>query len=228
LTSSQFRDDREESRESTTTKVLVWTFIVMAIAVSLGLALARFGGELPVIGPLFGGPDTTTTSEVSVAEIQELNQLATTRWIGQVVVEEEAAPGRVENLAEAVGIDASGLTGESVLLVATGEVEAGVNLEELGQDDVRVNEDTVTINLPEAEVFSSSLDEDRTGVYDRDRGVFVFGVNEELADEARREAVSEIEDSALENGILEEAGTSAEDSIRAFVESLGFKEVRFE
>jgi hypothetical protein len=228
LTSSQFRDDREESRESTTTKVLVWTFIVMAIAVSLGLALARFGGELPVIGPLFGGPDTTTTSEVSVAEIQELNQLATTRWIGQVVVEEEAAPGRVENLAEAVGIDASGLTGESVLLVATGEVEAGVNLEELGQDDVRVNEDTVTINLPEAEVFSSSLDEDRTGVYDRDRGVFVFGVNEELADEARREAVSEIEDSALENGILEEAGTSAEDSIRAFVESLGFEEVRFE
>lgn len=206
----------------------MWTFIVMAIAVSLGLALARFGGELPVIGPLFGGPDTTTTSEVSVAEIQELNQLATTRWIGQVVVEEEAAPGRVENLAEAVGIDASGLTGESVLLVATGEVEAGVNLEELGQDDVRVNEDTVTINLPEAEVFSSSLDEDRTGVYDRDRGVFVFGVNEELADEARREAVSEIEDSALENGILEEAGTSAEDSIRAFVESLGFEEVRFE
>lgn len=228
MTSSQFRDDREESRESTTTKILVWTFIVMAIAVSLGLALARFGGELPVIGPLFGGPDTTTTSEVSVAEIQELNQLATTRWIGQVVVEEEAAPGRVENLAEAVGIDASGLTGESVLLVATGEVEAGVNLEELGQDDVRVNEDTVTINLPEAEVFSSSLDEDRTGVYDRDRGVFVFGVNEELADEARREAVSEIEDSALENGILEEAGTSAEDSIRAFVESLGFEEVRFE
>jgi hypothetical protein len=224
----QFRDDREEKRESTTTKVLIFTFIVMVLAASFGLALARYGGELPVIGPIFGGPDTTTTSDVSIQEIQALNQLTTTRWIGQVVVEEEAEPGRIESLADAVGIDASGLTGESVLLVATGEVEAGVNLDELEDGDVRTSEDTVTINLPEAGILSTSLDEERTGIYDRDRGAFVFGVNEELADEARREAVSEIEDAARESDILAQANTNAEDSIRAFVESLGFEEVRFE
>ena len=57
------------------------------------------------------------------------------------------------------------LTGERVLLVATGEVEAGVDLAEIGEDDVRVDSDRVTIDLPEAQVLSSSLDEERTRVY---------------------------------------------------------------
>lgn len=228
MASSQFRDDREERRSSSAGKVLVLTAIVIILAVAVGIGLARYGENIPIIGPIIVGPDTTTTSEVSIQEIQSLNQLTTTRWIGQVVVEEEAEPGRMESLAESVGIDASGLTGESVLLVATGEVEAGVNLEELEEGDVRTGEDTVTINLPEAEILSSNLDEESTGVYDRDRGAFVFGVNEELADEARREAVSQIEAAAEESDILEQADTNAEDSIRAFVESLGFEEVRFE
>ena len=57
------------------------------------------------------------------------------------------------------------LTGERVLLVATGEVEAGVDLAEIGEDDVRLDGDRVTISLPEPQVLSSSLDEERTRVY---------------------------------------------------------------
>lgn len=41
-------------------------------------------------------------------------------------------------------------------------------------------------------------------------------------------ALEEIEDAARENGILDAAGRNAEDSIRAFVTTLGFEEVRFE
>lgn len=224
----QFRDDREEEKESTTTKVLISTFIVMVLAASFGLALARYGGELPIIGPILGGPDTTTTSEVSVADIQNLENLATIRWVGSVVVTEEAEPGRIESLADSFGVDTSAFTGESVIVTATGEVEAGVNLEELRESDVRVEGETVMINLPEPEIFSSSLDEERTGVYDRDRGIFVYGANDEIVEDARRAALAEIEDAAGESDILAQAETNAEDSIRAFVETLGFAEVRFE
>ncbi|CAN5611231.1 MAG: DUF4230 domain-containing protein [Rubrobacteraceae bacterium] len=227
MASSQFRDDREERRSSSAGKVLVLTAIVMVLAAAVGIGLARYGENIPIIGPILFGPDTTT-GEVSVVDIRDLENLTTIRWIGQVVVTEEAEPGRVESLADAVGLDTSAFTGESVIVTATGEVEAGVNLEELGERDVRVNEDTVTINLPEPEIFSTSLDEEETGVYDRDRGIFVFGVNDEVAEDARREAVSEIEAAAEESDILAQADTNAEDAIRAFVETLGFEEVRFE
>jgi hypothetical protein len=200
----------------------------MLLAAALGIGLARYGGELPIVGPIFGGPDTTTTSEVSVVDIQNLENLTTIRWIGQVVVTEEAEPGRIESLADNFGVDTSAFTGESVIVLANGEVEAGVNLEELGENDVRVNEDTVTINLPEPEIFSSSLDEGRTGVYDRDRGIFVYRGDDSLIEDARLEAVGEIENAAEESDILAQANTNAEDTIHAFVEALGFEEVNFE
>ncbi len=164
-------------------KVLVLTALVMILSAVFGIGLARYGCDLPFIRPFFEESCETPI----LTGTQDLNQLTTARLTGQVVVTEEAEPGRIQNLADFVGVDTSALTGESVILVATGEVEAGVNLDNLEDRDVRVGEDTVTINLPDAEILSSSLDEERTGLYDRNRGFFVYGVNDEIADEARRE-----------------------------------------
>ncbi|MGH3090139.1 MAG: DUF4230 domain-containing protein [Rubrobacteraceae bacterium] len=223
-----FKDAREERKGGRASGRLATVLAALALAVVLGVGLARYGQELPVIGPIISGPDTTTTTPVSVEGIQDLNHLATVRRVGSVVVTEEAEPGRIQSLADSVGIDTSGLTGESVIVTATGEVEAGVDLEELREEDVRVNGDTVAIDLPEPEILSASLDEERTGVYDRDRGIFVYRGDDTLMEDARREAVAEVEDAAEESDILAQANSNAEDSIRAFVETLGFEEVRFE
>jgi Protein of unknown function (DUF4230) len=48
-----------------------------------------------------------------------------------------------------------------------------------------------------------------------------------LIEEARRHAVDEIQESAENNVIIEQAQTNAEDSLRAFVTSLGYEEVVF-
>jgi Protein of unknown function (DUF4230) len=121
------------------------------------------------------------------------------------------------------------LTGERVLLVAVGEVEAGVDLADLSENDVQVSEDKVSIRLPEPEVLSSSLDEEKTAVYDRDEGLLLrfLSTDDQLAEEARDEAVQRVEDAARENGILDQAQSNAEDSIRSFVTTLGFEEVEF-
>jgi len=55
--------------------------------------------------------------------------------------------------------------------VATGRVEAGVDLSKIGRDDVRVEGEGVTVRLPEPEILSASLDEEKTRVYDRDFGL---------------------------------------------------------
>ncbi len=46
-------------------------------------------------------------------------------------------------------------------------------------------------------------------------------------EEARDEAVERVEEAARENDILDSARRNAEDSIRAFVTTLGFEEVEF-
>jgi Protein of unknown function (DUF4230) len=188
----------------------------------LGFALSTQGfmERLPVIGPLFyeEEPAQTTTGPVVVEGVQDLNRLATVRWRESVVVTRESGGTELERF----------LAGEKVLLVATGGVEAGVDLASLGRDDVKVNGETVTIRLPEPEILSVSLDEQKTGVYDRDFGPLNLRPDDDLVEQARAAAVDRIEQAARDEDILDQAEQNAEDSIRAFVRTLGFEEVRFE
>ena len=197
---------------------LVLALFIVVLSVLLGVGLANYGDRLPLLGPLFvEEPARTTTSPVVVEGIQELDRLATVRWTESVVVTRESGGTQLEQF----------LTGERVLLVATGEVEAGVDLAEMDEDDVRVDGDRVTVDLPEPQVLSSSLDEERTRVYDRDRGLLNLGADDVLVQEARQDTESEVVSTAEENGILETAERNAEESIRAFVTTLGFEVVEF-
>lgn len=111
--------------------------------------------------------------------------------------------------------------------MAVGEVRAGVNLDELGEDDVQVDGKKVTIDLPEARILGSSLDEDKTELYDRDRGLLKIRGNDTLLEDARRDAEDTMVGVARENDIIEQARNNAEDSIRVLVGSLGYEEVVF-
>ncbi len=90
-----------------------------------------------------------------------------------------------------------------------------------------VNGDSVTIDLPEPEILSASLDEEKTRVYDRDFSPLNVRPDDQLVEEARLQAIQKIKDAARENEILDTAEHNAEDSVRAFVTTLGFEEVRF-
>ena len=201
---------------------LVLAFVIVVLSVGLGVALSTqsFMERLPVVGPLLfeEEPARTTTGPVVVEGIQDLNQLATVRWKESVIVTRESGGTDLEQF----------LVGEKVLLVATGDVEAGVDLASLGHDDVKVNGETVTIRLPEPEILSVSLDEQKTGVYDRDFGPLNLRPDDDLVEQARTAAVDRIEQAARDEDILDQAEQNAEDSIRAFVTTLGFEEVRFE
>ena len=201
---------------------LVLALVIVVVGVGLGVALSTQGfmERLPVIGPLFyeEEPAQTTTGPVVVEGVQDLNRLATVRWRESVIVTRESGGTELERF----------LAGEKVLLVATGDVEAGVDLASLGRDDVKVNGETVTISLPEPEILSVSLDEQKTGVYDRDFGPLNLHPDDDLVEQARAAAVDRIEQAARDEDILDQAAQNAEDSIRAFVRTLGFEEVRFE
>ncbi len=200
---------------------LVLTLVIAVLSVGLGIGISRFdfAERMPLVGPLLQErPAQTTTSPVVVEGVRELDELATVRVTESILVTRESGGDVLDRL----------FSGEKVLLVATGDVEAGVDLSEVGEDDVRVEGETVTIRLPEPEVLSASLDEQKTRVYDRDYSPLNLRPDDDLVEEARASAEEKIEAAARENGVLQTAETNAEGSIGAFVQALGFERVRFE
>ena len=199
---------------------LVLVLVIVLISMGLGIGMSRFGfmQGLPFVRPLLEERPARTTGPVVVEGVRKLDQLATVRWTESVPVTRQSGGDVLERL----------FSGEKVLVIATGEVEAGVNLADVDKDDVRVEGDTVTMRLPEPEILSSSLVEEKTRVYDRDFSPLNVRPDDDLVEEARARAVEKLEGTARENGILATAETNAKDSIRAFVTTLGFEEVRFE
>lgn len=202
----------------------IWTTLAIAalivvLSVVVGVGLARYGANLPVVGWLFGeGQPQTTTSPVVVEGIQKLDRLDTVRMTESVVVTKETGGSELRRF----------LTGEEVLLVAVGDVEAGVDLSSLTEEDVRLEEETVTLQLPEPEISSVSLDEERTRLYDRDQGILRLRPDDTLVEEARQDAQDELLAAARKNDILATAESNAEDTVRTFLTTLGYEEVRFE
>lgn len=213
---------KQGGKDSGVGSTLVWALILVVVSVALGVGISNFDfmARLPVVGPLLyeKQPEQTTTGPVVVEGVQRLDRLATVRWTESVPVTKESGGSQLERL----------FSGEKVLLVAVGEVEAGVDLAALGKDDVKVSDERVTIRLPEPEILSTSLDEGKTRVYDRDYSPLNLRPDDALVERARAEAEQKIEQAARENGILDTAEQNAESSIRAFVTTLGFEEVRFE
>jgi hypothetical protein len=106
-------------------------------------------------------------------------------------------------------------------------VIAGIDLNKLDPEDLQVRGGVLYVSLPEAEVFVVAIDNEKSYVYDRDTGIFTKG-EVDLETEARRAAEVEIENSALDDGILELAAQNAESFLERLFRDLGYPEVIFE
>lgn len=118
------------------------------------------------------------------------------------------------------------LFGDRMLFVAHGIVIAGTDLAKLGPKDMWVENGILNVRLPEPEIFISTLDNDKSYVYNRDTGLLTHGdVNLETS--VRQVAEDEIEKAALEDGILIQAGQNAENFMYRLLRDLGYPEVIF-
>jgi hypothetical protein len=156
-------------------------------------------------------PDPVTI----IREAVSLSRLETASYTIEKVITAETGQGPF-----------SFLFGDRLILVAHGQVIAGVDLSRMGSDDIIVaDEDTIFVVLPPAEVFVATLDNKKSYVYDRDTGV--IGLNPALETTARQAAEDEILAAALEDGILEMAQANAEGYMRQLILGLGFEKVIF-
>jgi hypothetical protein len=119
------------------------------------------------------------------------------------------------------------LFGDRLLFVAHGIVIAGVDMQKLQPEDMWLENGVLHVRMPEPEIFISTLDNEKSYVYDRETGIFSKG-NVDLETEARQVAEDSIEEAALEDGILETARRNAELYFSLLLRDLGYQEVIFE
>jgi len=160
----------------------------------------------------------TTTIDVSspavVEKIRQLSRLETVVYSLDKIVEGERQSDYLPGF----------LAGDKLLLVAHGEVIAGVDLGQLKASDVSVKGDAVQVRLPAPQVLTTRIDNGRTRVYSRTTGLLV-AADPNLESEVRLAAEQQIAQAALDDGILDKARQNARTSVTALLYGLGFRTV---
>jgi hypothetical protein len=117
--------------------------------------------------------------------------------------------------------------GDKVLFVGHGLVIAGIDMEKIQPADLRLGGDTLYVRLPPAEIFVATLDNNKSYVYDRETGPFAV-TDMSLETSCRQAAENKIRQSVLEDGILQQAQTNAENYLFKFFNTLGYRSIQFE
>ena len=153
--------------------------------------------------------DTSSTSVVD--KIRQLSRLETVDYSIDKIVEGDRQSSVLPSF----------LAGDKLLLVAHGEVIAGVDLSQLDKRDVRVDGDTVHVRLPAPQILVTRVDNARTRVYSRTTGLLV-PPDPDLESQVRQAAEQEITKAALEDGILDKSRQNARVEITGLLYALGF------
>ena len=172
----------------------------------LGTQVARILHPTPTILP-----DPITI----INQIRPLARLETIQYTVEKVITAEVGQGSL-----------APLFGDRLLFVGHGYVTAGIDLENISSQDLVIADGMIKVSLPEAEIFVATLDNDKSYVYDRETGLLTHGdINLETA--ARQIAEDQIEQAALEDGILAQAQANAETFMQSLLNKLGYAQVVF-
>jgi len=183
------------------------------------LALLGVGGVLGRLSPHWlAALDERSREPAVITQVRELSRLEGVSYHVERVVDLKDEQRMLFDLVAA---------GDAILLVASGDVVAGVDLGKIQPSDVSVAADgrSVTLRLPRAEVFSARLDNARTYVHSRKTDLLAQR-RESLETRARQAAEDTLRAAAEEAGILKRAEDSVARTVSSLVRALGFENVR--
>ena len=218
MATTDLQAERVQEPVSSTSWMLGLLFGVLSAVVVLVLGLCAFSEiGMHELGLLFGGARThiSVDQPTVVRQVRALQRLETVSYTADKVISAERENPVLPNF----------LAGDRLLLVAHGEVIAGMDLAKLHPDDVEVRGSSVSVHLPHSEIFTTRLDNERTRVYSRDTGLFA-SPDPNLEGNVRAEAERQIRDAAMDDRILITAEANARQTVNSLLLSLGFAHVR--
>jgi len=211
------RPESPNRRFSGLVGILLGILITLA---ALALAVWLLAGVhlLDLFAAARGGRTTIRVDQPTVVrQIQQLERLETVRYtMDKIISGEHANPILPQFLA-----------GDKLLLVVHGEVVGGIDLGKIQPTDVAVHGAEISIHLPTAEIFTTTLDNSKTRVYSRETGLFT-SPDPNLESEVREEAERQLLEAATQDGILKTAEQNAQLTVRSLLNGFGFTQVKIE
>ncbi len=188
------------------------TLLVIGAAVWLSTGV----GLLRLLGIGRSGATVINVNQPTVVrQIQQLQRLETVDYTVDKIISGEHDSSYLPKF----------LVGDRLLLVVHGEVVGGVDLGKVQPGDVTVTGRSISLRLPAAEVFSTRIDNAKTRVYSRDTGLFT-SPDPNLESEVRQEAERQLQQGALQDGILKTAQQNAYNTLGSMLKGFGFEQVQ--
>jgi len=189
--------------------VLAVLMIGAAVWLSTGLGLLR------LMGLARGGATVINVSQLTVVrQIQQLQRLESVNYTMDKIISGERDNAYFPKF----------LAGDRLLLVVHGEVIGGIDLAKIQPSDVTVNGRSIFLRIPPAEIFSTRIDNAKTRVYSRDTGLF-SSPDPNLESEVREAAEQQLQQAALQDGVLNTASQNAQSTLSSMLKGLGFEHI---
>ncbi len=190
------------------------------LALFAGSALATCSYHMFARDPLAAKPAASTVvrgTSTIITAMRDLAVLQGSSYYVERVIDLKDKQSHMFGLVESE---------DAILLVAAGEVMAGVDLSLMRDGDVRIDPEgkVVYIIMPAATILSAHLDNDRTYVHTRKTDALAQRAKT-LETRARQEAESSLREAAIAGGILERADKNAAHTLEVLIRSLGFNRV---
>ena len=149
-------------------------------------------------------------SNTTAFDLKDIGELATQSGYFTVV--------NVIDDAKKLGNWSIPFTSSKYIFSYDGEIKAGIDFAEI-EWSVDETSKTVTVRLPESKILGKLLKEDSLKIYDERQSIFTpLTLSDVQA--SRQEMLEEIEQTAINNGLLEAAEENAEILVQGFLASV--------
>jgi hypothetical protein len=173
---------------------------------------------LPSFSDIFTAqPITIDNTPVLVKEINNLSQLITITAYSELIVD-SVKPFTVP-LLPTIAIPIHPFD-EKIVLIGKGKVLAGIDLAKIQEKDIYINEDSVSVKLPKAEILQTITNPSDFDIFE-EKGNW----NDTEVTAVKIKLRNKIIADALQQNILSKATATADIMMENFLRSAGFKKV---
>jgi hypothetical protein len=173
--------------------------ILISILLGVIFLLLAAIGYMNFTGSTTRAMNTVSPGTLVLRQIRDLSELTTAVFEMETVVPTS---------------DSNRITESKLLYIAHGSVRVGINLKDLDSDNVRVEDDTITVTLPPLKILDGKIDLDHSSVYSYDQGFIFLGPDViPLVSKAQREALNKIKNAACQDWLIQAANERVQKTI---------------
>jgi len=201
-------------------KSIIGIIIGVAILAAAAFALLK-AGIIDLKGNKLGIDATANV----VTEMKKISEFTSACFYEEIVLQEKKTKDIADNavgnkIASLMG-KKGGLVNDELVIVASGKVRAGFRLNNLDANHVSIIGDTLTVDLPKAEIFDVIVNPSGFDIYIED-GTW----DHEQVTTVENKAVGQIKADAERDGILDKATKSGVKKLTEMFKTFGFPVVK--